>query len=70
MKRLVLLITAALMAMLILVPTAFAQTTTVRGGGTTAPLVPSGGITPEIVLPAAALLIGSGILGYAVLRRR
>jgi hypothetical protein len=69
MKRLVLLITAALVAMPILVPTAFAQTT-VRGGGTTAPLVPSGGIGPEIVLPAAALLIGSGILGYAVLRRR
>ncbi|MDQ3910474.1 MAG: hypothetical protein M3305_01550 [Actinomycetota bacterium] len=56
--------------MLILVPTAFAQTTA-RGGETTAPLVPpSGGIDPAIALLAAALLIGSGILGYVVLRRR
>ncbi|MDQ3833342.1 MAG: hypothetical protein M3315_06860 [Actinomycetota bacterium] len=69
MKRLVLLITGALAATLIVVPTAFAQTTA-RGGGATAPLVPSGGVAPEIVLPAAALLIGSGILGYVVLRRR
>jgi hypothetical protein len=32
------------------------------------PLPPSGG--PEILLPAAALLLGSGVLTYAVLRRR
>ena len=40
------------------------------GGGGTAgkPLPPSGG--PEILLPAAALLLGSGVLTYAVLRRR
>ena len=40
------------------------------GGGKTAgkPLPPSGG--PEILLPAAALLLGSGVLTYAVLRRR
>ena len=70
MKRLLLLITAALVAILILAPTAFAQTTA-RGGETTAPLVPpSGGIDPAIVLPAAALLIGSGILAHAVLRSR
>ena len=39
------------------------------GGGGTAgkPLPPSGG--PEILLPAAALLLGSGVLTYAVLRR-
>lgn len=39
-------------------------------GGKTAgkPLPPSGG--PEILLPAAALLLGSGVLTYAVLRRR
>ena len=31
----------------------------------------SGGPTPGVLaLPAAALLVGSGILGYAVLRRR
>ena len=40
------------------------------GGGKTAgkPLPPIGG--PEILLPAAALLLGSGVLTYAVLRRR
>lgn len=40
------------------------------GGGKTAgkPLPPSGG--PAILLPAAALLLGSGVLTYAVLRRR
>jgi hypothetical protein len=32
------------------------------------PLPPSGG--PAILLPAAALLLGSGVLTYAVLRRR
>jgi hypothetical protein len=31
-------------------------------------LAPSGG--PAILLPAAALLLGSGVLTYAVLRRR
>ena len=40
---------------------------------TTSPLPSSGGIgigSPSVVLPAAALLLGGGILGYAVLRRR
>jgi ABC-type cobalt transport system substrate-binding protein len=45
---------------------------TQAGGGTAGkagkPLPPSGG--PEILLPAAALLLGSGVLTYAVLRRR
>jgi hypothetical protein len=38
----------------------------------TAPLVKSGGVTVvgSILLPAAALLVGGGVLGYAVLRRR
>lgn len=41
------------------------------GGGTTAPLPPSGGLaSPSVLLPAVALLLGSGILAYAVLRRR
>jgi hypothetical protein len=31
-------------------------------------LAPSGG--PAILLPAAALLLGSGVLTYAILRRR
>ena len=38
------------------------------GERTGKPLPPSGG--PEILLPAAALLLGSGVLTYAVLRRR
>jgi hypothetical protein len=36
-------------------------------------LVKSGGAAlsnPGLLLPAAALLVGGGILGYAVLRRR
>ena len=48
------------------------------GGGATAPsestatpLPVSGGlVTPSVLLPAVALLLGSGVLGYAVLRRR
>ena len=36
----------------------------------TAPLPPSGGFTPSALLPAAALILGSGILAFAVLRRR
>ena len=38
------------------------------GGTTGAPLPGSGG--PSILLPAAALLLGSGVLTYAILRRR
>lgn len=41
---------------------------TTSGGGATSDLPESGG--PAILLPAAALLLGSGILAYAVLRRR
>ena len=45
------------------------QTQAAPGGKTAGkPLPPSGG--PEILLPAAALLLGSGVLTYAVLRRR
>ena len=73
-KRIVLLVTAALVAMLILVPTAMAQqieqTIEIEA---TQPLPPSGGPTlasPAVLLPAAALLLGSGVLAFAVLRRR
>ena len=44
-----------------------------QGGGTTAPLPASGGaggISPSVLLPAAALLLGSGVVGYALVRRR
>ena len=76
MKRVIFLATVALLLMLVLAPVALAQGTTMAGGttasapsGTTGgPLPSSGG--PEILLPAAALLLGSGILTYAILRRR
>ena len=74
MKRLLYLATAALVAMLILVPTAMAQEMTVMQEETMmmeGDLPKSGGVpVGSIVLPAAALLVGGGILGYAVLRRR
>ncbi|MEW6637110.1 MAG: hypothetical protein AB1425_09915 [Actinomycetota bacterium] len=86
MKRAIFLATAALLAMLVLAPVALAQddTTvmmedtamedtamegTVSGTGTQEGDLPESG-GPAILLPAAALLLGSGILTYAVLRRR
>jgi hypothetical protein len=73
MKRTIFLATAALLAMLVLMPMAMAQGTTMMMegtmAGTTSPGVPSSG-GPAILLPAAALLLGSGILTYAILRRR
>ena len=76
-KRVLYLALAALVAMLILVPTAMAQTETtvereVQMEGTQ-PLPKSGGVvvgSASVVLPAAALLVGAGVLGVAVLRRR
>jgi hypothetical protein len=83
-KRLLYLVAAALVAMLMLVPAALAQESTLpKTGGqemTTEvkqemtvekDLPKSGGVGPgSLVLPATALLIGGGVLGYAVLRRR
>jgi hypothetical protein len=79
MKRAIFLATAALLVMLILAPVALAQggttmmeettvmeETTAMEGGRDLPR--SGG--PAILLPAAALLLGSGVLTYAILRRR
>jgi len=79
MKRAIFLATAALLAMLILAPMAMAQGTTILidfgtstmctgCDGIPSAIPPSGG--PAILLPAAALLLGSGILTYAILRRR
>ena len=70
MKRAIFLATAALLVMLVLAPVALAQDTVMQETmmETTAPLPESGG--PAILLPAAALLLGSGILTDAVLRRR
>jgi hypothetical protein len=64
--------------MMLMAPVAFAQDDTMMedtmmmegtsGTGTDSDLPSSGG--PAILLPAAALLLGSGILTFAVLRRR
>ena len=82
MKRVLYLVTAALVALMILVPSvALAQETQPKveqtvtmQRETTAPLPASGGpsvgTAGAVLLPAAALLMGSGILVYAVLRRR
>ena len=86
MKRLLYLAMAALVAMLILVPVALAQEATLpKTGGQEQTAVieqeitvekdlpPSGGPAiglGAVLLPAVALLVGGGVLGYAVLRRR
>ena len=78
-KRVLYLALAALVAMLILVPTAMAQDTmmkvdeTVMMEKTMEPLPKSGGVSvgsASVLFPAAALLLGAGVLGVAVLRRR
>jgi hypothetical protein len=77
-KRLLYLAMVALVAMLILVPTAVAQEMEKEVKQEvkmekTGPLPPSGGPSigfGAVALPATALLIGAGVLGYAVLRRR
>jgi hypothetical protein len=80
-KRLLYLVAVAVVAMLILVPSAFAAQGTAVIEQTveierevTAPLQPTGGPAmpgSAVILPAAvALLLGSGVLAYAVLRRR
>jgi hypothetical protein len=77
-KRVLYLLTAALVAMLILVPAAMAQemeaevkTEETMMMETTQPLPKSGGVpVGSVLLPAGALLLGGGVLAVAVLRRR
>ena len=72
MKRAIILVTVALAAMLVFAPMGLAQDTTMMttmGTGSPSQGVPESG-GPAILLPAAALLLGSGILTYAILRRR
>ena len=73
--RLLCVFGAAVVAMLILVPGAFAQGTVERKMEVeTTVLQPTGGGAiggPAVILPAAAaLLMGAGVLTYAVVRRR
>jgi hypothetical protein len=71
MKRTIFLVTIALVFMLMLAPVALAQETTMETTmETTAAvaLASSGG--PASLLPGAALLLGSGVLTYAIFRRR
>ncbi|HZB84402.1 MAG TPA: hypothetical protein VE288_16315 [Rubrobacteraceae bacterium] len=73
--RLLCVFGAALVAMLILVPGAFAQgTAKIEQKTETTVLQPTGGGAiggPAVILPAAAaLLMGAGVLTYAVVRRR
>ena len=70
MKRVLFLVTVCLLAMLIFAPVAFAQETTAMAGTTHLPPTGSTVTGSATLLPAAALLIGSGILTYAILRRR
>jgi Na+/H+ antiporter NhaC len=78
MKRVLYLVMVALVAMLILAPTAMAQETTAQQKveqkveTTVEKDLPKSGGAPvgSILLPAAALLVGGGVRGYAVLRRR
>ena len=83
MKRVVYLVVAAVVALMILVPIAMAQETQPKAKveetvkierEATTPLPPSGGASVgtagAVLLPAAALLVGSGILVYAIVRRR
>jgi hypothetical protein len=70
MKRAIFLTTLVLVLMLVLAPVALAQSPSPSPSPT--PLPGSGGppIGSAIALPAAALLLGSGVLTYAILRRR
>ena len=74
MQREVYLAVAALVAMLLLEPTAMSQEQTIMMEETVQmekDLPKSGGVGPgSLALPAAALLVGSGVLAFAVLRRR
>ena len=77
MKRVVYLSVVALVALMVLVPSAMAQDTMVMKAEKTMvekkeeDLPKSGGpAVSSMLIPAAALVVGSGVLAYAVLRRR
>jgi hypothetical protein len=74
-KRVVYLAAAALVALLILAPAAMAQGTkmmeeTMKMEKTEALPTSGGPAISSVLLPATALLVGSGVIAYAVMRRR
>jgi hypothetical protein len=73
-KRVLYLVVVALVVLMIFVPPAMAQEMTAVQEETIMmekDLPKSGGpAVGSVLLPAAALLVGSGVLAYAVLRRR
>jgi len=70
MKRVIFLVTVCLLGMLIFAQVALAQETTAMAGTTHLPPTGSPITGSSTLLPVAALLLGSGVLTYAVLRRR
>ncbi len=72
MRKIAILVTAAMLTMMVLASAALAQQTNGQtpgpGTGITGQVPESGG--PAILLPVAALLLGSGILTFAIVRRR
>jgi hypothetical protein len=70
MMRVLFLATVCLLLMLIFAPVALAQETTAMAGTTHLPPTGSTVTGSATLLPVAALLIGSGVLTYAILRRR
>ena len=77
MKRILYLSVVALVALMILAPSAMAQETKIQKAEITKvekkeeDLPKSGGpAISTVLMPAAALVVGSGVIAYAVLRRR
>ncbi len=79
MKRIVYLAVVALVALMIFAPAAIAQDTIIQKEQKTTTVIDkgkedlpkSGGpAVSSVLLPAGALLLGSGVVAYAVLRRR
>ena len=74
MKRILLLTVATLLLGLLLSSVVLAQGTTEMTAATVMETTPAGDLAPSggpaILLPVAALLLGSGVMTYAILRRR
>ncbi len=73
MKRILLLTVATLLLGLLLGSVVLAQGTTEMTAATVMETTPAGDLAPSggasLLLPAAALLLGTGVLTYAIFRR-